>query len=58
MTVAYSCTNRIGQPKERFSTARAARKALALKWAFHKRRYPRIYKCEAGHYHLTGWSQL
>ena len=47
------CVNATGRPRERFESERAARRALAHKRRMRHSRWPGVYRCECGHYHLT-----
>ena len=58
MTVAtMHCFNKAGYPKERFESERAAKRALGKKRNYRNRRYPRVYACGCGGYHLTSLGQ-
>ena len=52
MTVT-TCVNAQGYPKETFPSAEAAKRALAHKRRWRKRRWPHIYHCPCGGFHLT-----
>jgi len=47
------CTDKQGKPKERFSSAQAARRALARKRKFRGRRWPSAFHCPCGAWHYT-----
>ena len=48
------CLAAVGnRPKERFLSERAAKRACAHKRSLRNRRWPRVYKCPCGWFHLT-----
>lgn len=53
MALTAYCVNTNGQPKERFCSERQARRAVAHKRRFRNRRFPAVYHCPCGGYHLT-----
>jgi len=46
------CVNAMGRPRERFESQRAARRALAHKRRMRHGRWPRVYRCDCGSFHL------